>query len=46
MRIKSSLLIVLFTLGLGGCNTIEGMGEDLEAVGEEVDQEAEEQKGY
>ncbi|ACV67638.1 entericidin A/B family lipoprotein [Desulfohalobium retbaense] len=33
--------VVLFFSTIG-CNTIEGMGEDLEATGEAIEQEAEE----
>ena len=38
-------LIALFALStsfaLGACNTIEGMGEDVESVGEKVEEVAE-----
>lgn len=32
------------TLGLAGCNTMEGAGEDLEAGGEAIQNKAEEEK--
>ena len=35
---KFSLLAVLL-LGLGACNTMEGVGEDTESVGEEIQEE-------
>ena len=28
--------------GIAGCNTIEGVGEDVEAAGEAIEEEAEE----
>ena len=45
------LLLTLLTLasaavGLSGCNTIAGMGEDVEAAGGALENEAEEKKGY
>ncbi len=47
MRLMSRLLLLLFfTFGLAACNTIEGVGEDVEAVGDAVDDEAEENKPY
>jgi predicted small secreted protein len=27
------------TLAVSGCNTVEGAGEDVESVGEEIDEE-------
>lgn len=36
----------LYALGLAGCNTIAGIGEDVEAAGGAVEEEAEEKKGY
>lgn len=35
-------LALIFLSGLSACNTIEGMGEDIEATGEAIDEEAEE----
>jgi predicted small secreted protein len=42
-----SFLAVLFSLLiplLAGCNTIEGLGEDTEAVGDAVEDEAEQEE--
>jgi predicted small secreted protein len=37
------LMLSLFALGaLYGCNTVEGIGEDLETGGEKIQEEAEE----
>jgi len=38
------LLVAAFTFALGfaaGCNTMEGAGEDVEAVGQEIEETAE-----
>ncbi len=37
---KSVLLTLLFLGGLSACNTIEGVGEDVEATGEAIEEEA------
>ena len=29
----------IFTLAASACNTVEGAGEDIESVGEEIDEE-------
>lgn len=37
--LKKSLMLILtaaFLVALAGCNTIHGMGQDLEAVGEGI----------
>ncbi|MBT8098401.1 MAG: hypothetical protein KJO82_01555 [Gammaproteobacteria bacterium] len=36
----STALIAAFLLGLAGCNTTEGIGEDIEEIGEEIQDEA------
>lgn len=36
------VLIVGSSVALSGCNTIEGAGEDIEAAGEVIEEEAEE----
>ncbi|MCS3902075.1 putative small secreted protein [Methylohalomonas lacus] len=36
------LLLGGFTLGLAGCNTMEGLGQDIERGGEELEEEANE----
>lgn len=44
MTFITRILLLAFLLGSGlaGCNTMEGVGEDMEAAGEAIDQEAEE----
>ncbi len=39
---KCFFLALIFLGSLSACNTIEGMGEDIEATGEAIDEEAEE----
>lgn len=42
-RITASALLWMFFTGLlAGCNTMEGAGEDIEAGGEAIQNEAEE----
>ena len=36
------LLAALFSVGLAGCNTMQGAGEDIEAAGEVIEETAEE----
>jgi entericidin B len=47
-RAFTSLLAVLFLFGvlgaLGGCNTVEGAGKDIQAGGKAIKDEAKEQK--
>jgi len=38
MRLFAITLAALFAMA--GCNTIEGAGEDVESVGEEIEEEA------
>jgi predicted small secreted protein len=42
MTSKATAMICAALLALAGCNTAEGIGEDLESAGEAIDQEAEE----
>lgn len=35
-----SLSVLLFTAILGGCNTMDGLGKDVEKAGEEVQRAA------
>lgn len=46
--IYKSLLALVFALSMPllatACNTIEGLGEDTEAAGEAIDEEAEEEE--
>jgi predicted small secreted protein len=52
MRISSKanywllLLLLPLTIGLGGCNTVAGVGEDLEAAGGELEESAERRQSY
>ena len=36
----SATLLFAFTLMLSGCNTIEGIGEDIEETGERIEDSA------
>lgn len=49
-RLSALLLVVLMAgsslVALSGCNTTAGMGKDLEAAGEAINEEAEEEKKY
>jgi predicted small secreted protein len=36
----------LTPMGLAGCNTTAGMGKDIEAAGDAIEDKAEEEKGY
>ncbi len=40
-RTLSLLFLSLFTLSLGACHTMAGVGEDMQEVGEEIEEEAE-----
>ncbi|MEY4883986.1 MAG: hypothetical protein RIS34_1840 [Pseudomonadota bacterium] len=37
MKKSFFLLIVLSLLGLAGCNTVKGMGQDLQKAGESIE---------
>ena len=37
-------ILVLFAFGLAGCNTTRGLGQDIEATGEKIEEVAEETK--
>ena len=39
--LRALMLTLLMALGLAGCNTIAGMGEDVEEAGESIEEEAE-----
>lgn len=39
-------MLLLMALGLAGCNTTRGLGQDVEALGDAVEEEAEENKTY
>lgn len=38
----SAVLLAAFVLPLAACNTVEGVGEDIESAGDALDDEAEE----
>ncbi len=40
-RILTSLLLTALTIGLTACNTMRGVGEDTEELGEEIQEEVE-----
>lgn len=40
------MLILSLLLALGACNTMEGIGEDVGAAGEKLEEEADENKTY
>ncbi len=40
-------LIIFFSIGmLAGCNTMSGVGEDIEAAGDAIEDSAEKNKSY
>jgi predicted small secreted protein len=41
-----ALLILAGALTMTGCNTMSGMGEDIEAAGDKIDDSAEKNKKY
>lgn len=45
---KAILLVLSFcmTLFLAGCNTMEGIGKDMEAAGDAIEGSAQENKNY
>lgn len=45
-KLLISAALALFSLGIAGCNTTAGFGEDVEAAGEAIEGKAEEKKGY
>lgn len=38
MKQISLILVALSAIFLGGCNTIDGAGEDIETAGDEIDE--------
>lgn len=46
MKLSAFFMTLLFMLGLTGCNTIEGAGEDMKAAGEAIENSASENKDY
>ncbi len=39
-RILSAMVFGLFTLSLAGCNTIKGVGQDVQKAGEKIEDAA------
>ncbi len=37
LAIVTVIVAVLFALGLSGCNTVKGMGQDLQKAGESIE---------
>lgn len=44
IRIILSALTILSLLTLGACNTMEGLGKDVQKVGAKIEQKADEKK--
>ncbi len=48
-NLHKALLVLLFALLMpwlaAGCNTIEGLGEDMRTTGDAIDEESEEEQG-
>lgn len=42
LRFLGTLLGLAMVLGLAACNTMEGLGEDVEALGEAIEEQADE----
>ncbi|MCM2336722.1 MAG: entericidin A/B family lipoprotein [Pseudomonas sp.] len=38
--IKLAALLVLATVALGGCNTMEGLGKDVQKLGDKIEDKA------
>ncbi|ENO14131.2 entericidin, EcnA/B family [Marinobacter nanhaiticus D15-8W] len=41
IALRSFFLVLAIGGGLAGCNTMEGAGDDIEAAGENIEEEAE-----
>jgi entericidin B len=46
MKALRLLLALVVLAGLAACNTIEGVGEDLEAAGDKIEKSATKHKRY
>ena len=44
MKMISALLLALSALSLSACNTVEGMGKDIQSGGQAIERTAEENK--
>jgi len=45
-RLAAIFSLAVFALGVGGCNTIEGVGKDVKTTGSAVEKAAEKNKTY
>ncbi|AFJ03174.1 putative small secreted protein [Methylophaga frappieri] len=45
-KLTAAFLATLMMIGLSACNTVQGVGEDMEAAGSAINKKAEETKGY
>lgn len=45
-RLLLLLAVVTLPLTLGACNTMQGMGKDIEAAGDKIENEADKKKTY
>ena len=45
-KIAMGLLACLMLTGIAGCNTVRGVGQDVEAAGEQIEETAEETSVY
>ena len=45
-KMTLGLIFVVSLLGLSACNTVEGVGEDVEAAGDAMEDSAERNKNY
>lgn len=43
---RTFLLSIALLFAVAGCNTMEGAGQDIEAAGENIEDEAREHRGY
>ena len=46
MKLASWIFLVLFGVGLAGCNTMEGFGKDMSKLGNKIENKADEKKNY
>jgi entericidin B len=47
MKIMTAALLgITFALSLSACNTMEGVGEDMESAGDAIEDSAEDNKNY
>jgi predicted small secreted protein len=46
MKRLAVLLLVVWAVGLAGCNTMEGLGKDVKTLGDKIENKAEQKKSY